>query len=80
MTPFFSVVSTMSSPSRRNQTGVTWGLPSARTVDSLPVRVPCVTNARHCSSVIFRMRVPSMCVWINWWVSEAEFGLGHRGF
>jgi hypothetical protein len=50
------VVKITSSPSSTNQIGMTWGRPSLRTVASLPVRVPSITNACHCSRVIEAMR------------------------
>src|SRR3954470_21486317 len=49
------VVNTTSSPSRTNHTGTTCGLPSLRAVATLAVRVPSMTNARHSSSLMWRM-------------------------
>src|SRR3954471_2382549 len=55
LTEVAEVVNATSSPSRTNHTGTTCGLPSLRAVATLAVRVPSMTNARHCSSVILRI-------------------------
>src|SRR6056297_1936799 len=44
------VLNTMSSPSRVNQIGATWGEPSEATQATLPVRVPWRRKSRTCSS------------------------------
>src|SRR4051812_17304806 len=53
------VVKIRSSPSSRNQIGVTWGAPSARVSPTFPVRVPASTNFRHSASVI--VLIPQVC-------------------
>src|SRR5947208_2774778 len=50
-----AVVKITSSPSTRNQVGVTCGLPLALVTASFPVRVPVNTNWSHCSLDIDRM-------------------------
>src|SRR5882757_1525833 len=47
--------STPSTVSIRNQIGATCGMPFLRTVASLPVRVPCPTNASHSARSIVYM-------------------------
>src|SRR5215469_1054295 len=55
------VVSTTSSPSSTNHTGVTCGDRSALVTASLPVLVPVITNSRHCACVIFATSAPFLC-------------------
>src|SRR5262249_33577620 len=52
LTEVAPVVNTSCCPSRTNQTGITWGLPSLMTVATFAVRVPWVRNKRTSSRLI----------------------------
>src|SRR5690242_1046351 len=65
------VVKMMVSPSSSNQTGITWGRPSVRTVASFPVLVPLKRKIRHSGEMVI-MGFPFSIVHDNYYSSDCR--------